>query len=117
MPEASKNARGDVLIVDDRPTEAVHPAVGDLKADDRQPAVRGDAESNDPPVRTDRPDVPIIQRLGVGMGEHVPPDPERFDEFGRLRPGDRPMSTVTADEKDNRARQRAADKAVKDEGS
>ena len=75
-------------------------------------AVVGDAQPNDPPLRTDRPDVPVIQRLGTGMGEHRPPNPEQFDEMGRLRT-DGPLSTQLADEKENKERQREADKAAK----
>jgi len=32
----------------------------------------GDAELNDPPVRTDRPDVPVLVSLAVGAGRHEP---------------------------------------------
>lgn len=31
-----------------------------------------DAEANQPPVRTNRPDVPIAQSLGSGAGAHEP---------------------------------------------
>jgi hypothetical protein len=115
MAEA-KNSRGDAIIVDDQPTEAKHPAASDLKQDDRQPAVVGDAESNDPPVRTDRPDVPVVQRLGVGMGDHVTPDPEQFDEYGRFRVNDEDgprVDALLADEKENKERQKASDAAAK----
>lgn len=42
-------------------------------------------KSNDPPVRTDRPDVPIAQVLASGAGEHTPPDPDEYDAEGRPR--------------------------------
>lgn len=87
MAETRRNAVGDDLIVDPGTPErdrARHPAVGDLKEDDKVPGkVEGDAEANDPPVRTNRPDVPIIQRLGVGAGEHTPPTDPHIDEQGR----------------------------------
>jgi hypothetical protein len=44
-----------------------------------------DAKLEDPPVRTTRPDVPIAASSAVGAGQHVPPDPELYDEFGRPR--------------------------------
>lgn len=114
MADAPVNARGDVIITDDQPNPTPHPTPGDLKADDAQPAIVGDAKADDAPVRTDRPDVNIVQRLGHGMGEHVPPDPAKFDEDGRLIvPIDEPLETATVDEKENRERQKAADKTAK----
>ncbi len=110
----AKNVRGDVIIVDDQPTVAAHPKASEIKQDDAQPAIVGDAKASDPPVRADRPDVAIVQRLGVGQGEHVPPDPKKFDVYGRLIvPADKPLDTVVADEKANKDRQAASDRAVK----
>ncbi len=45
-----------------------------------------DAEGNDPPVRTNRPNVPIIQRLATGAGQHKPLNDPELDADGRLRP-------------------------------
>ncbi len=38
---------------------------------------------NDPPVRTNRPDVPIAQSLVGGAGEHDPPDESEVGPDGR----------------------------------
>ena len=46
----------------------------------------GDAESNDAPVRSNRPEK-TIQRLAVGAGQHVPTDDKDIGPDGRLRPG------------------------------
>lgn len=71
------------------------PAVGSLKQADRTSnPVPNDAESNDPPVRTNRPDVEIIGSLAVGAGQHhgrtldhevdgVAVDADGFDYGGR----------------------------------
>lgn len=45
----------------------------------------GEAYPEDPPVRTTRPDVPIVQSLASGAGAHVPPDPDKYTPEGRLR--------------------------------
>ena len=45
----------------------------------------GDAKSEQPPVRTTRPDVGIAVSMSTGAGEHVPPDPDEYDAQGRLR--------------------------------
>jgi hypothetical protein len=42
-----------------------------------------DAKPDDPPVRAAHPDVPIAQVLAAGAGEHMPPDPKKFDPEGR----------------------------------
>lgn len=69
---------------EDRDAMAEQPAPGELKEADRTagPYI-DDAESNDPPVRTDRPDVPILQTLKTGAGAHRPPDPDRIGPDGR----------------------------------
>jgi len=47
------------------------PAAKQLRdADQTGNAGPGDAELNDPPVRTDRPDVPVLVSLAVGAGQH-----------------------------------------------
>ena len=40
------------------------------KADESSNPTPNDAEANQPPVRTDRPDVPIAQVLASGAGAH-----------------------------------------------
>jgi hypothetical protein len=42
-------------------------------------------DTEDPPLHTARPDVPIAQVLASGAGEHTPPDPKEFDKDGRPR--------------------------------
>lgn len=51
--------------------------------DDQQAAVVGDASHDDSPVRTSRPDVPIAAVMAGGVGQHRPPDPDKFDRDGR----------------------------------
>lgn len=43
----------------------------------------GKPKINDPPVRTNRPDVPIAQSLKAGAGEHTPPDESEVGPDGR----------------------------------
>lgn len=42
-----------------------------------------DGKANDPPVRTNRPDVPIAQVLAAGAGAHLPPDDPHIGRDGR----------------------------------
>lgn len=42
------------------------------KADTTSNPIPNDAEANQPPVRTNRPDVPIALTLAAGAGEHEP---------------------------------------------
>ncbi len=42
-----------------------------------------DAKANQPPVRTNRPDVAIAQVLAVGAGAHEPPDDPHVGADGR----------------------------------
>lgn len=52
---------------------------------DKSSSPGGEAYPEDPPVRTTRPDVPIVQSLASGAGAHVPPDPDVYTPEGRLR--------------------------------
>lgn len=84
-----KNSQGDTILSDPGTPEddrAKQPTEASLKGDDKVAGtVVGDAEANDPPVRTNRPDVPIVQRLGVGAGDHIRPEPDAdFDADGRF---------------------------------
>lgn len=87
MAKEAKDARGQEIIVDEgtQPDErADHPSEGSLKHDDEfSGSTHGDAEVNDPPLRTGRPDQPVVQRLGVGAGQHTPLDDEGFGPDGR----------------------------------
>lgn len=51
--------------------------------DDQIGAVTGDASSEDSPVRTARPDVPIAAVMAGGVGEHRPTDSKVHDRDGR----------------------------------
>lgn len=42
-----------------------------------------DAKTDDPPVRSGKPDIPIAQVLAAGAGEHTPPDPKEYGPDGR----------------------------------
>ena len=44
---------------------------------------QGGPKLNQPPVRTNRPDVPIAQALAAGAGEHTPPDESEVGPDGR----------------------------------
>lgn len=80
-----KNKVGERVVVDGGPNPADYPSEGQLKHDDKVPAVHHDAGVNDPPLRTNRPDVPVIQRLAHGAGEHRPLVDDDFDDDGRFR--------------------------------
>ena len=61
------------------------PAASELKdADKVAGPYTGDAEANDPPVRTNRPDVPVLESLKVGAGAHVPNTDPEIDAAGRF---------------------------------
>lgn len=64
--------------------EPEQPKASELK---RADAISGpdvsDAEPNDPPVRTDRPDVPVVSVLTEGAGAHTPPNPDEIGPDGR----------------------------------
>lgn len=53
------------------------------EADKTSYPVPNDAEIEDPPVRTGKPDTEISEVLGVGAGAHNPPDPKEFGPDGR----------------------------------
>lgn len=57
----------------------------------------GKPKINDPPVRTNRPDVPIAQSLASGAGEHTPPDE------GDVQPDGRPVYDEQAASEKNEA--------------
>jgi hypothetical protein len=55
------------------------------RSGDKSSSPGGEAYPEDPPVRTTRPDVPIVQSLATGAGQHVPPDPDDYTPEGRVR--------------------------------
>lgn len=64
----------------------VYPVTHEAPAqDDKVGAVIGDASPEDSPVRTQRPDQPIAAVMAAGVGEHKPPDPDKFDRDGRYK--------------------------------
>jgi hypothetical protein len=66
-------AAGAVTVTEETPAEADKTSVPNAM----------DADMNDPPVRTHRPDVPIAQVLGAGAGAHLPPDDPHIGQDGR----------------------------------
>ncbi len=74
----------------DQPKES-----GLKEADKTSENVGDDAESNDAPVRTNRPDVPVLGSLAVGAGAHQPReiDTDGLDKDGLDRDG-RPAEPV-----------------------
>lgn len=77
--------RTPITAVDPTDDTPDQPSVGSLKQADREPGpFNADAEADDAPVRTDRPDVPIIERLAVGAGQHTPNDSDVHDAAGRF---------------------------------
>jgi hypothetical protein len=53
-------------------------------ADETSAPVDNDAKANDPPVRTNRPDVPIAQVLGAGAGAPEVNDDPNIGADGRF---------------------------------
>jgi hypothetical protein len=54
------------------------------QADTTSNPIPNDAKANEPPVRTNRPDVPIAQVLGAGAGAHEPEDDPHVGADGRF---------------------------------
>jgi hypothetical protein len=63
-----------VTVTNETPAEADETSVNNAM----------DAKANDPPVRTNRPDVPIAQVLASGAGEHMPVDDPHIGADGRF---------------------------------
>jgi hypothetical protein len=79
------NKPGDSPVAGGRADGAILTAEPPAEADKSSYAGPGDAEAEQPPVRTTRPDVPIAVSMATGAGQHVPPDPEKYDEAGRAK--------------------------------
>lgn len=78
--------------------EPAQPSEGSLKnADKTSNPVNNDAEVHDPPVRTNRPDVPILTTLAVGAGAHEPTDDPDIDVHGRYNPRAAAKAAVKAE--------------------
>lgn len=97
---AAKSAEEQAAEIEGAEVSNSAPAAGRVvltsepeKSADQTSYPGGEADPEDPPVRTTRPDVPIVQSLATGAGQHVPPDPDVYRPDGRLRdiadePGD-----------------------------
>jgi hypothetical protein len=84
---------GDTVRIEGPTTTTVTPA----EADKTSASNALDAKPNDPPVRTNRPDVPIAGSLAAGAGQHHPRiidqtnaegvevDKDGFDRDGRFQ--------------------------------
>jgi hypothetical protein len=80
-----ERAYGETIPVGE-PAEK-QPAEGSLKnADQTSNPVHNDAEPNDPPVRTNRPDTPVLTTLAVGAGAHEAVSDPEIDVDGRFVP-------------------------------
>lgn len=67
-------AAGAVTVTEETPANA----------DKTSNPVDNDAKSNQPPVRTNRPDVPIAQTLAAGAGAHEPETDPNIGADGRF---------------------------------
>ena len=107
-----KNTHGETIVIDDSANDAKHPT--SLESHD---AVAGPetAPEADPPLRTNRPDQAVVQRLGTGAGEHAGSpgvtDPTNYDSDGRYI-GPQAPDVRFADEEENKKRQKEADRAA-----
>lgn len=78
---SGKELKASLRFQEDAP---LHPSgEPDKQADKTSYPVPNDAEIDDPPLRTNRPDVPIIGSLATGAGAHEPPDPDLVHPDGR----------------------------------
>lgn len=85
-PTADMSAKDVKASILHEPDKALHPA-GEPEHVADQTSVPGPVfpPMERPPVSTTRPDEPVLKSLVTGAGAHVPPDPELYDEMGRLR--------------------------------
>lgn len=74
-----------IVAVDPSPVAETpeHPAVPEKQADQTSDPILHDAEVEDPPLRSARPDSLLIERLASGAGQHVPTHPDEFHPDGR----------------------------------
>jgi hypothetical protein len=83
--KGAKLAHEDKALRGGRPDGPILTTEPPKKADQTSSPVPNDAELEDPPVRTTRPDVPIAVSLATGAGQHEPPDPKKYHPDGRPR--------------------------------
>jgi hypothetical protein len=85
-PTSEKSAKDIKASILHEPDKALHPS-GDPEHAADKTSVPGPEYPpiERPPVSTTDPGVPILRSLVTGAGEHVPPDPGKYDEMGRLR--------------------------------
>lgn len=85
-PTAQKSAKDVKASILHEPDKALHPAGEPEHAADKT-SIPGPKYPpiERPPVSTTKPDEPVLQSLVTGAGAHVPPDPAKYDEMGRLR--------------------------------
>ncbi len=116
MADEKKNDDAGIERHDiDRPNAVVStttetPSKADESSQPGPYAGEGAPALNDPPVRTNRPDVPIAAALADGAGAHTPPDASEvgpdgravYDEVAASEAGE--GETLTADEADPNAR-------------
>jgi hypothetical protein len=81
----SVNKPADSPVAGGRADGPILTAEPPAEADKSSYAGPGDAEAEQPPVRTTRPDVPIAVSMATGAGQHVPPDPDKYDAEGRVK--------------------------------
>lgn len=79
----SNEIEGTEAVTDPAASRTVITDEDVVKSDDLTTATIGDADVHDPPVRSALPDSPVADAVGVGQGEHAPPDPAAFDREGR----------------------------------
>jgi len=79
---SDKDLKADLVLPDEANLslkEPEHPADQTPYPVGEQPPIER------PPFATGRPDVPIVNSMITGAGEHTPPDPDEYTPDGRLR--------------------------------
>jgi hypothetical protein len=92
-PTADMSAKELKAVLDHEPNKELHPAGEPKKVTDKAhknpplaAQIEGlDAELHDPPLRSPHAGEKLIRTLATGAGAHTPPDPEKYDAFGRPR--------------------------------
>jgi hypothetical protein len=94
---AETTAATDVTTPTPEPVQLEQPDVGSLKTADATnlPVGNDEADPHDPPLRSTRPDVPVLDTLAVGAGQHVPPDPDYYEPDGRPKQPEDGWDTAT----------------------
>lgn len=79
------SAPADSSVAGGRPDGPILTDEPHREADKTSSPVPNDAKAEDPPVRTTRPDVPIVVSMATGAGQHEPPDPKLYHWDGRAK--------------------------------